>query len=52
MSSGLAPGMNIDFTFELIMGHSVGSHVICEYLKAGCANVEGETFIEQVIFTN
>ena len=33
--------MSIDFTFEFVMAHSMGGHVMCEYMKAGCANVEG-----------
>lgn len=33
--------MTMNFSFEFIMAHSMGGHVICEYMKAGCGNVEG-----------
>lgn len=41
INMGFDKGLKVDFSTEFVMGHSAGNHVMCEYLKATCGNVQG-----------
>eukprot|EP00095_Tigriopus_kingsejongensis_P012448 maker-scaffold89_size390429-snap-gene-2.24 protein:Tk12448 transcript:maker-scaffold89_size390429-snap-gene-2.24-mRNA-1 annotation:"hypothetical protein DAPPUDRAFT_307488" len=48
VTDGLDTELGIDFSTEFVMGHSAGSHVICEYMKATCGNVQGMIMMSPV----